>query len=72
MTIRRGRHYAYADLTEAEYAYLKACATREGLTVSNYVRRCVNSLWLEEGRDDAPLLEECTSGIKRGRPRHAD
>ena len=53
----QGQHLAYAKLTRAEYAVLKRKADEAGLTISDYVRRCINSLWLEEG-DDVPLLLE--------------
>lgn len=52
-----GRHFAYAAVTEAEYAVLRQQAARAGLSISDYVRRCINSVWLEEG-DDVPLLVE--------------
>lgn len=52
-----GRHYAFAECSDAEYAVLKAQADKAGLRISDYVRRCINSVWLEEG-DDIPLLEE--------------
>lgn len=58
-----GKHYAYASCTPTEYAALKERADRDGLTISNYVRQCINSTWLEEG-DDAPLLEHQTRGRK--------
>jgi hypothetical protein len=58
------RHYAYAPCTEAEYAQVKARATAAGLSVANYVRRAINSLWLEEG-DDVPLLAELSVGRRR-------
>jgi hypothetical protein len=53
-----GRHFAYAMLSTAEYAVVKGQAARAGLSVSDYVRRCINSMLLEEGDDDIPLLEE--------------
>lgn len=52
-----GRHYAYALCDDAEYEVIRVQAKKAGLSVSNYVRRAVNSLLLEEG-DDVPLLEE--------------
>jgi hypothetical protein len=51
------RSYAYAACTAAEYAIVLARARREGLSVSDYVRRCINAVLLEEG-DDVPLLAE--------------
>jgi hypothetical protein len=38
-------------------AIVKQQAEKAGLSVSDYVRRCINSVWLEEG-DDVPLLTE--------------
>ena len=55
------RHYAYARVTDAEYHVLRAVAQKEGLSISNFVRRCVNSYLLELG-DDVALLEERQSG----------
>jgi hypothetical protein len=40
-----------------EHAIVTARAQREGLTMSDYIRRGINALALEEG-DDAPLVEE--------------
>ena len=51
------RHYAYAQVNDAEYAVMKAAAARDGLSISDFVRRCVNGYLLELG-DDVPLLEE--------------
>lgn len=59
------RCYAYACCTEAEYAVIRRFAKREGLSVSDFVRRCINSWLLEEG-DDVPLLTE----YKRDRVDH--
>jgi len=64
-----GRHYAYARVSDAEYAVLKARATAAGLSISNYVRRAINSLWLEEDNEDGPLLDE--KETQRGRPSKA-
>jgi hypothetical protein len=62
---RRSRtHYAYAQLTDVEYAWLSRIAQREGLSMSNFVRRCVNNYLLDED-DNAPLLLE----LVKGRPR---
>lgn len=51
------RYYAYALLTSAEFLVVRGRAKREGLSMSNYVRRCLNSVALEEG-DDSLLLDE--------------
>lgn len=74
-----GKHYAYAPVTDAEYAVLKAIAKKDGLSISNFVRRCINSYLLELG-DDVPLLAECephgrtqrTPVRGPGRPRKTD
>lgn len=50
------RHYAYANCTTREYAIVKARAVRDGLSVSDYVRQCINSVLLEEG-EAVELLE---------------
>lgn len=49
------RSYAYALVSKAEHDRIKAKATAAGLSVSDYVRMCINSVWLEEG-DDTELL----------------
>ena len=51
------RHYAYAYCDEREYEIVKRFAQREGLSISDFVRRCINAWLLEEG-DDIPLLVE--------------
>lgn len=51
------RRVAYVECTQAEYACVKCFADREGLTISDFLRRCINSYLLEEG-DDVPLLAE--------------
>lgn len=51
------RHFAYAECTDGEYAVIRRIADRDGLTIADFVRRCVNSFLLEEG-DDVPLLAE--------------
>lgn len=52
-----GRHFAYAPLSVEEYALVRRKATEAGLTVADYVRRCINSMLLEEG-DEGLLLRE--------------
>lgn len=61
-----GLHYAYARLTDAEYAIVRRLADRDGLSVSDYVRRCINSVLIEEG-DDVPLLAEKRSDLAKER-----
>jgi hypothetical protein len=76
-TVRR--HLVFAQCTKAEHLFLEALAKKEGLSISNFVRRCVNSYLLELG-DDAMLLEEFhpperapkIAALHRGRPRNAD
>jgi len=51
------RHYAYAFCSEREYAVIKHFAAKEGLSISDFVRRCVNGYLLEQG-DDVELLTE--------------
>ncbi len=51
------RHYAYAVVSPAEYAVLTAQAKKDGLSIADFTRRCINSYLLELG-DDVPLLEE--------------
>jgi hypothetical protein len=63
------RHHAYAEVTPEEFALVRQLAHREEVTVSNFVRRCINSVILEAGDDAIPLLRETTQPAKRGRPR---
>jgi hypothetical protein len=51
------RCVVYAECSEAESAVVKQFARREGMTISDFVRRCINAWLLEEG-DDVPLLTE--------------
>lgn len=53
----RARYVVYADCTLAEHEVIKAQAKKDGLSISDWVRRCVNTYLLELG-DDVPLLEE--------------
>jgi hypothetical protein len=55
------RHYAYAQLSDVEYEVLKAAARKENLSISDFVRRCVNSYLLELD-EDTPLLQEQETG----------
>jgi len=60
------RHYAYALCrTDAEYALVVSAARAEGLSVSNFVRRCINHYLLAVD-EDAALLEEVDTQL--GRP----
>lgn len=52
------RHHAYALCTAEEYDMVKAQAAREQLSLSDYVRRCINGAILEQGDDTVPLLRE--------------
>lgn len=52
-----GKHYAFAAVTEAEYDVIKALAKKDQLSISNFVRRCINGYILECG-DAVPLLDE--------------
>ena len=49
--------HVYASVSQDEHARVKAHAKKAGLTMSDYVRRAINSLWLDEGLD-LPMLEE--------------
>lgn len=69
MSTKPGRHYAYADVTVEEHAMLVRLAKAEGLSISNFVRRCVNA-YLLEGDEDAPLLEERRIGRGRRKLAH--
>lgn len=51
------RHYAYTVLTDAESELVKGLAARDGISVSDFVRRCINNTLAEEG-DDVPLLKD--------------
>jgi hypothetical protein len=58
-------HYVYARVNAAEFAAAKKAARARGLSMSNFVRRAVNGLLLDEGND--PILLEETN-TQRGRP----
>lgn len=51
------RHYAFALCTDEEYEVIQRIAKRECLSISDFVRRCVNGYLLEEG-DEVSLLAE--------------
>jgi hypothetical protein len=51
------RRYIYACASHAEWDVVKTFADREGLTMSDFVRRCVNA-YLTEADDDVLLLAE--------------
>lgn len=61
MRLKPQHKYIYASVTDAEYLAVSARAKFEGLSMSNYLRRCINAVALEEG-DEAILVEERTSG----------
>jgi hypothetical protein len=48
---QRCRHYAYAPLSEAEYAVIKELARRDGQTIADFVRSCLNDRLADEGAD---------------------
>lgn len=50
-------HYVYARCTATEYELIEKLAAKEHLTVSDFVRRCVNGYLLDQG-DDVLLLRE--------------
>lgn len=54
----------YAEVTAEELGALRPIIDREGLTVSDFVRRCINGYLLDEG-DNMPLLEERERKRKR-------
>lgn len=56
------RSYAYAACTKEEYAIVKRFAEQDRLSVSDFVRRCINSYLLEVSGDDVPMLKEMRSG----------
>lgn len=55
------RRQLFAEVSDAEYALVRDLARREGVTLANYIRRCVNSVILEAG-DEVPLLKEKEQG----------
>ena len=58
------RRQLFAEVSDAEYALVRDLARREGVTLANYIRRCVNSVILEGG-DDVPLLTEKEQGREK-------
>lgn len=54
---RRRYKIVYAAVTPGEYNTLLPLVQKEGLTMSDFVRRCVNGYLLELG-DQVPLLAE--------------
>jgi hypothetical protein len=53
--------HVYAQVSETERDRVREQAALEGLTVSNFVRRCINA-YLVDIDDGGLLLEECTQG----------
>lgn len=51
------RFVVYSHVSECEHAFIQSEAKRAGLSVSDYVRRAINTMLLEES-DDLPLLAE--------------
>lgn len=68
---RRGRHFAYADLSDAEFAVVRAAADAEHLTIADFVRRCVNNYLVELSEDGLLLAEHGKKPrLPRGTVRH--
>ena len=42
------RHYAYANVTAEEYAVIRRFAERDGQTIADFVRSCINDRIAEE------------------------
>lgn len=59
--MKAGRHYLYTEVNEREYATLRRLALRDGISVANVIRRCVNATLHEEGLDHE-LFEERARG----------
>jgi hypothetical protein len=57
----------FARCSVDEHLLVKRLAQRDGLSMSNFIRHCINSVILEEGDDSIPLLEPAAQ--QRGRPR---
>lgn len=55
------RRMAFSELSAREYALVRRLAKRDGITIANFIRRCINGALLEEGLDDE-LLDERTRG----------
>ncbi len=52
------KHFVvYANVSEVERGIVADEAAKEGISLSDFVRRCINSYLLEQG-DDVPLLAE--------------
>jgi predicted GIY-YIG superfamily endonuclease len=56
--------HVYASVSQDEHARVKAHAQKAGLTMSDYVRRCINAWWFEED-ETVILLEEKGNGWSR-------
>lgn len=69
MARSNGKHYVYAQVSASEVALLKTIAQRDGLSLSNFLRRCINGYLLELGDEDLPMLEERTRPGRAGRPK---
>ena len=59
MAQSHGKHYVYAQVSALEVALLKTIARREGISLMNFVRRCINGALLELGDEHLPMLREC-------------
>lgn len=71
MAQSHGKHYVYAAVSAAEVELLKAIAQKDGLSLSNFVRRCINGYLLELGDDSLPMLDEIPH-VGRKTPTHDD
>jgi hypothetical protein len=58
------RFVVYSHVSECEHAFIQSEAKRAGLSVSDYVRRAINTMLFEES-EESPLLTE------RRNPDHA-
>lgn len=69
--MRPPRRTIYARVSDEEFVFLYTKARQEGLTMSDYVRRAINSMLLEEG-DERLLTEQgCPAGQGLGRWKQA-
>lgn len=55
--MEHGKRHVCTKVSEREFHVITRAAAAADLTVADFVRRCVNGYFLEQG-DDAPLLEE--------------
>lgn len=67
----RERDMLYVECSVDEGRAVRQRAHDAGLTLSNYIRRCINATLLEEG-DDGPLLADRHAGRPRQMAVHRD